>query len=206
MLQRLGCRKAIEATTLLTQGVVLGIDSDISETHVEAMKSLEYYKAGKIAFESKRFWERDHSIYGEISWTNQDITQIWYPPTGFHQDRGVIVGAYIWDDEPGEKFAALSSRARVELAVEQGSKLHPEYANYVRNGISRSWLNTKWVQGGWRNGDANPVLNEPHGNIYFAGEHTSNLAGWQEGSILSAQRAISQIHERESFYQANEPG
>ena len=37
------------------------------------------------------------------------------------------------------------------------------------------------------------TLLEPDGPIYLAGEHLSNLTGWQEGAILSAHRAIEKI-------------
>ena len=37
----------------------------------------------------------------------RDITQVWYPSAGIHQRKGILVGAYIWSDDLGEKFAAM---------------------------------------------------------------------------------------------------
>jgi monoamine oxidase len=57
-----------------------------------------YVPAGKIAFYSnRRWWETDHHLYGGISWTSRDITQIWYPSHDFHGKNGIIIGGYMWD-------------------------------------------------------------------------------------------------------------
>ena len=72
-------------------------------------------RRSKIAFQAeRRFWELDEAIYGGISWTTRDITQVWYPSAGIHQRKGILVGAYIWSDELGEKFAAMPPAARLE--------------------------------------------------------------------------------------------
>ena len=56
------------------------------------------FPAVKVAFEApRRWWEIDQQLYGGISWTGRDITQIWYPSHGFHSEKGVLVGAYIWN-------------------------------------------------------------------------------------------------------------
>ena len=57
--------------------VLAGISNDFSVDHQLEIENFEYSSAGKIAFQSRRFWEQDHNIYGGISWTTQDITQIW---------------------------------------------------------------------------------------------------------------------------------
>jgi monoamine oxidase len=41
-----------------------------------------------------------------------------------------------------------------------------------------------------------PILLEPDGPFLFAGEHLSNLMGWQEGAMLSAHKAIAAIAAR----------
>jgi len=49
-----------------------------------AIESIEFVEAVKIAFQARqRFWEKKQAIYGSISWTNQDITQICYPGNGY---------------------------------------------------------------------------------------------------------------------------
>ena len=60
-----------------------------------AIAAIEFSKAVKIGFQARRrFWEEDHGIYGGISWTDQDITQVWYPPYGYQRTKGIIMGAF----------------------------------------------------------------------------------------------------------------
>ena len=67
---------------------------------------------------------------------------------------------------------------------------------------SVAWPNVPYSVGGWANwSDAQKDrvylgVHEADGAIYLAGEHLSNLTGWQEGAILSADRAIAAIASR----------
>jgi monoamine oxidase len=78
-------------------------------------------------------------IYGGISWTTQDITQIWYPAHGIHRPKGIVLGAYTFNDAIADKFTRLKPRDRLELAILQGEQLHPGYRRYVENGVSIPW-------------------------------------------------------------------
>jgi monoamine oxidase len=203
-----GTETALDAPFVLVTvplSVLKDIDADFSPTHKAAIAAggASYVPAAKIAFEARRrFWEEDAQIYGGISWTTQDITQIWYPATDFHGRSGIVVGAYIWTHEIGERIAKLSPPERVALALAQGEKLHPTYRADLRKGIAVSWAKVAFSRGGWcewsesdrRN--AYPVLAEPDGPFLFAGEHVSNLPGWQEGAMLAAYKAIAAIAAR----------
>ncbi|MDX1509211.1 MAG: FAD-dependent oxidoreductase, partial [Woeseiaceae bacterium] len=76
--------------------VLAGIANDFSAGHQAEIAAFQYSSAVRIAFQAQRFWEREHNIYGGISWTEQDITQIWYPNHGFGDDDGIVLGAYIF--------------------------------------------------------------------------------------------------------------
>src|SRR5712692_2234924 len=203
-----GAETAIEAPFVLTTiplSVLKPIDNDFSSRHKTAIAAgaTRYLPAAKIAFEAKRrFWEEDEQIYGGISWTSQDITQVWYPSTDFHGRNGIIVGAYIWSTEIGEKFAALPPAERLRLALVQGERLHPTYRSDVGKGVAVSWAKVPFNRGAWcawgEKGKRNayPVLLEADGPFLFAGEHVSNLPGWQEGAMLSAYKAIEAIAAR----------
>lgn len=172
--------------------VLRNIANDFSAAHQSEIANFSYAAAGKIAFQSRRFWEQDHNIYGGISWTSQDITQIWYPNSGFGQDNGILVGAYIFGGSVGSNFANQSLQQRINSAVAQGSNLHPEMNGEAGRGISVAWSKVPFQLGAW--GTSNPVtLLAPDDNIVFAGEHLSILQGWQEGAILSAYHAIDQV-------------
>ena len=103
------------------------IPADFAPDIRAAIEAVDYVPAVKIAFQAeRRFWELDDAIYGGISWTTRDITQVWYPSAGIHQRKGILVGAYIWSDDLGEKFAAMSPAARLEAALADGERLHPD--------------------------------------------------------------------------------
>ncbi len=177
--------------------VLRSIANDFSSMHQSAIAGFNYAAAGKIGFQSRRFWEQDHNIYGGISWTTQDITQIWYPNHGFGRNSGILVGAYMFGGSAGSTFAAQSPQQRINASVTQGGRLHAEYAAEVARGISVAWLKVPFQLGAW--GTSSPgILLSPDDNIFFAGEHLSLLQGWQEGAILSAYHAIDGIVARDT--------
>jgi len=177
--------------------VLRNIANDFSAEHQSEIANFNYAAAGKIAFQSRRFWEQDHNIYGGISWTTQDITQIWYPNNGFGRANGILVGAYIFGGAAGNSFANQTPQQRINAALAQGSNLHAELPGEAGRGISVAWRKVPYQLGAW--GTSNPlVLLAPDGNIVFAGEHLSILQGWQEGAILSAYHAIDLIVSRDA--------
>jgi monoamine oxidase len=205
---RNGAETSLEAAYVLVTlplPVLKNLDVDFSPGHRAAIAAGadDYVPAAKAAFHcDRRFWEDDEQIYGGISWTTQDITQIWYPTANIHGRNGILLGAYMWSHDIGERFAKLSPAERVRIATAQGQKLHANYAAEVSRGVALSWAKVPFSRGGWcewsEEGKRNayPVLLEPDGPLLLAGEHLSNVPGWQEGSILSAYKAIEAIAQR----------
>jgi monoamine oxidase len=181
------------------------IDADFSAALAQAIArgAETYVPAVKVAFEAQeRWWEARERIYGGISWTAHDITQIWYPSHGFHDAGGILLGAYIWTDETGEKWAAMTPQARRAEAIAGGERLHPGYAGSVGRGVSVAWSKVPFSLGAWAawtresRREAFPVLLEGEGPFLFAGEHMSHVSGWQEGAVQSAHYTIAQIRDR----------
>lgn len=173
-------------------GVLKDIPNDFSTAHQTEIDNFSYSQAGKLAFQSNRFWETSHNIYGGISWTDQDITQIWYPSSGLGGAQGIMVGAYTFGVGQGERFAAQSTSERITSGISQANQIHSDFADQVFNGISISWPKVPFQLGGWGTSQPNVLLTEDE-NVFFAGEHLSILQGWQEGAILSAYSAIDLI-------------
>ena len=179
--------------------VLKDIPNDFSSETQAAIESLDFVEAVKVAFQAKRrFWEEDSAIYGGISWTDSDITQIWYPCNGYQQPKGVLVGAYIWSSAPGRRYSAMSAPERLRAALAEGEPLHPGYAGEMECGISRAWLNVPFQNGGWprRNPDAAATLRRGDGPFQFAGDQVTALPGWQEGALLAAHAAADAIHRQ----------
>jgi monoamine oxidase len=192
------------AICTLPLSVLSGVDADFSPAYQQAIAvgAESYVKAMKIAFQcDRRFWEEDSGIYGGISWTEQDVTQVWYPSAGFQQPGGVLVAAYIWTNSIGERLGALSPADRLEAAIADVEAIHPNLRQEItpNTGLSIAWEQVPYSEGGWIEwdddalSDAYPLLNQPDDRIYLAGEHLSYLTGWQEGAVLSAHQAVRSV-------------
>jgi monoamine oxidase len=180
--------------------VLKNIASDFSQPVKAAFEAPEYVSAVKVAFEAqRRFWELDYNIYGGITWTSRDTTQMWYPPINIHGQKGIVVGAYIWTNSIGDKFAAMSPTDRFAATIADAKYIHPDFDKHVAKGATVAWAKVPYTMGGWgewtRDQRRNhyEVVTKPDGPFYFAGEHVSHINGWQEGAILSAHHAVKQI-------------
>ncbi len=152
----------------------------------------------------RRFWEEDDGIYGGISYTDQPITNISYPSTGFFKDGpAVLLGGYGYGNSlPDFGFAAMTPADQVKAAVEQGSKIHPQYKKEYMNGVAVAWHRVPFTlgcAGSWTDEGRAKHYNNMcaiDGRIVLAGEHCSRLPAWQEGAILSSLDAIGRLHKR----------
>lgn len=183
--------------------LVAGLRHNLPPRYVRALSAPGQTRNVKLAFQARRrFWE-DEQIYGGISWTNQDITQIWYPSHGIHGSGGVILGAYTFDDELGLRLTRMSPAERIELALAQGEKVHPGYRQHVERGVSVAWFRMNhilgcsalWTEEARRN--ELPTLQSPVGRHYMMGDQVSYHPGWQEGAIHSAYHVLRDIDRRE---------
>ena len=156
--------------------VLAGIANDFSAAHQAEIAGFQYSSAVRVAFQSPRFWEREHNIYGGISWSDQDITQVWYPSHGFQQPNGIIVGAYIFNGPAGDRFTDTAPAVRIDTALTQASRVHPQLSALAGQGISVAWRKMPFQRGGWGTSTPSVLLN-PDDNIFFAGEHLSILQG-----------------------------
>jgi monoamine oxidase len=183
--------------------VLRTIPADFTADVRAAIAAVDYLPAGKVAFQAeRRFWEQDDAIYGGISWTSRDITQVWYPSAGLQQKKGILVGAYIWSDDLGEAFAAKSPDKRLADALDDGERLHPGYRRHLTKGVSVAWKNIPYSGSAWAEWDREArakyygQLLKGDGPFLFAGEHMSYINGWQEGAVRSAHHTLDDIARR----------
>ena len=183
--------------------VLRGIPADFSTPVREAVNAVPYMPAGKIGLQFKRrFWEEDDRIYGGISWTDQNITQILYPNHDYlGGDGGLVIGYYHFERD-AEEVGNLSPAEREAHALAQGAKLHPQYPAEFENSFSVAWQRVPYSLGGWAvwseeaRAKYYPVLNQPDGPFLLAGEHLTYLGGWMAGAFESAKAVVSTIAER----------
>ncbi len=184
--------------------VLSNIDHNFSSDVSRAIDYSSYIATGKIGLQFKRrFWEEDEHIYGGITHTNNELTQIFYPSNDYLSKKGILIGYYNFNDK-AKRTGTLSYSQREKLALEKGRLIHPQYDNEFEKSFSVSWHLTPYNLGGWavytsetRN-TLYKALIEPDQQVYFAGEHTTYLNAWMAGAFESARSTVTAIHARET--------
>jgi monoamine oxidase len=183
--------------------VLRKIPADFSPAFAASMNRVDYMASFKIGLEFKRrFWEEDDRIMSGISRTDQSIVQVWYPSYDyFSTTGGVLTGAYNVKDA-AIAWGALSPADREARALREGGAIHPQYPAEFVSSFSVAWAKTPYNEGAWVawNDDTRkhdyPVLSQPDGPIYLAGEHMSYINAWQAGALESARAVVLALHER----------
>lgn len=179
--------------------VLTGIDKDLSPPVQSAIAAARYDGAGKIGMQfRRRFWEQDDEIYGGRSWTDQEVGQIIYPSHGLTTTKGMLVGYYL--DFRGTMRQRPPSEIQ-RLAIEQGARVHPQYATEFENAFSVTWARVPWNRGSWRSETADAEkalapLREPDGRVYFAGDYMTDMSSWMQGAFESAREVAAALHRR----------
>ena len=174
-----------------------------SQEYVDAVAKGKFAPTCKLGWQAnERFWESNrYQIYGGISYTDDLITQMWYPSNDYFTSKGTLTGLYNYD-ACATQFGEMSLRRRIEVARKGAIKLHPEFANETTvpsdKAISIAWQNMKWERGGWaewgqEDSKAYYRLLFPDGRFFVTGDQVSSLPGWQEGAMMSAERVVRQI-------------
>jgi monoamine oxidase len=191
--------------------VLSQIEMTVGAPMANAINAVPYASAVKTGLQFKRrFWEQDELIYGGITFTDLPICQISYPSTSYGSSgKGVLLGSFTaaanglgFNATSAFAFTAMSPAERVKKAVEYGAQIHPQYREEFENGISVAWHRVPSHLGcfGVWTDEARAAhyknLCAIDGRILLAGEHASELPGWQEGAVLSALDAITRLHQR----------
>jgi monoamine oxidase len=177
--------------------VLAKMDTDFSEERKKIFAGTSYSAAGKMGLQFKRrFWEEDDQIFGGSSKTDMDIAQVIYPSSGYLTKKGVLVGYYL-QGQAGRPIGDRTPQERLDLALEQGAKIHPQYRAEFDTAFSVAWHRVKWSYGSWSNLAAanRRILLEPEGRLYLAGDHM-NMNAWMQGAFESARQVATQIHAR----------
>ena len=184
--------------------VLSKIPNDFSAAKKAALTNLYYLPSAKVAFEAPRFWEEE-GIYGGLAWTDRPNENVLYPSSGFHSNKGVLVGAYVagWtNDKNPEAFVKLPMAEQIRLSRASVEALHPGKSVSLRSPLVVNWGDIAYSEGvgalgqDWgeeKRGARYDELLRPEGPIVFAGEHLSSLGLWQEGAALSAHEALKLV-------------
>ena len=185
------------------------IKNNFAPAFAAAVALCEYDPTCKLGWQAnQRFWENDRNqIYGGISYTDDPVTQMWYPSYDYFTKNGTLTGVYNYDND-AIAFGNMSAEQRIAMARKGAVKFHPEFADLrlvpSDKAISIAWQNIPNEGGGWANwnpasGDhakAYSRLLAPDRRFYVVGDQVSQLPGWQEGAMMSAQHVVEQIGGR----------
>jgi monoamine oxidase len=195
-----GVRETLEADHMVLTApmpVVRGLRNNFSDDFRDALRGIDFVPANKIAWQSPRFWETDHQIYGGISYIEHDVQLVWYPSHGFHGPTGILLGCYN-EGDVAAAFARQPLPAQLAASRAAVERLHRGSGGGLSHPFAIAWHQARHSRGawaGWTESTARhyPLLIRPQGRIHLAGDQVSHLPGWQEGAALSALRAVRAI-------------
>ena len=192
--------------------VLAQIDTDFPAPYREAIAGVAYDYSNKIAFEAPRFWEAEQ-IYGGITFVGGETAIIWYPSSGLHSERGMLLGCY----SSGQLARSFQQRPLPEQIVAARAAIemaHPGHGQDCVHPLVVNWHKIPYSLGPWPAWNGIPLgpqenridqpgfrlLNQPIGRVVFAGAALSQTPGWQEGAVQSAHAAVAalmrQVSER----------
>lgn len=190
--------------TTIPLPVLSNIKNNFSSDVSRAIDYIPYINTGKIGLQFKRrFWEEDEQIYGGITHTNNELTQIFYPSYDYLGKKGILIGYYNFNDK-ARKVAEMDYNQREKLALEKGRLIHQQYDKEHETSFSVSWGKIPYTKGGWAlytnesRQSYYKALQQPDKNVYFAGEHMTYLNAWMAGAFESARKTVTDIHARVS--------
>ncbi|MGA9629816.1 MAG: hypothetical protein WBQ63_00190, partial [Candidatus Acidiferrales bacterium] len=153
-----------------------------------------------------RFWEREDSIYGGISFLDRPVNLVWYPSARLFSKTGVIISGY--GIENGTVLGTMDLAAKLEASRQSVEILHPGHSKELAKPIGVCWGRIPYNLGSWVHVDEPAMFPgyeraiQPDGPIYLCGEHLSHIVGWQEGAALSAHRAVTLLSQAQVAAQA----
>ncbi|MFT4925377.1 MAG: monoamine oxidase [Phenylobacterium sp.] len=150
-------------------------------------------------------------IFGGISWTDSDIKQIWYPSNDYQDEKGILTGAYNFQEVAFE-WGNTPIEQRLQNAKTDATRFGAEFGQGLQDGVAIAWQNMPYIKGGWAQWhavgenavdefniimqgsgiyDASGKLSDP--SFFIVGDQISSLPGWQEGAIAAALNALCRL-------------
>jgi monoamine oxidase len=172
---------------------------ELSRGKQRAIRQLHYDASAKILLQfRRRFWEDDDGIFGGGTVTDLPIRAVYYPDHGRETGRGVLLASYTWSED-AQRWGSLSPSDRIEQALEDLAKIHPQAPAEFEVGASKMWHDDEFAGGAFALFDPGQQthLHEhiiaSEGRVHFAGEHASLAHAWIQGAIESGLRAATEV-------------
>ncbi|HEV7890549.1 MAG TPA: NAD(P)/FAD-dependent oxidoreductase [Pyrinomonadaceae bacterium] len=172
-------------------------DPPLPAAHREAAEQLQYSRIVKnsVLFD-ERFWRAEN--FSVVS----DVTSHYY----FHSTqsqpgkRGILCSYAV--GEKADVLAAQGARRRTDIITRDLAPFDERAPRLARSIESYAWQRDPYTQGAYafyRPGQwfkLRPVLQRPHINVLFAGEHVSDWQGFMEGAVVTGEEAAKALAGR----------
>jgi monoamine oxidase len=166
-----------------------------------AIRQVHYDASTKVLLQCRRrFWEEDDGILGGGTVTDLAIRNLYYPDHGRETGRGVLLASYTWAED-AQRWGSLAPEDRIEQAIEDVSRIHPQINQEFEVGASKVWLDDEFAGGAFALFEPGQftrlyqAIIQPEGRFYFAGEHCSVYHRWIQGAIESGLRVAHEINQ-----------
>jgi monoamine oxidase len=85
-----------------------------------------------------------------------------------------------------------------EAALEQGSRIHPQYRAEFERAFFVAWRRVPWNRGSWSTflWNSDPIPIEPDGRVYLAGDHVSHVRGARVGTVRRDENPHARVDNR----------
>src|SRR5580698_1117392 len=189
------------AAICLPLTIVAGLDCQLSEETMAAVRATTYSNSAKMGLAMKRrFLEEDDQIFGGHLYSDLPIGEFSYPSTGYFSRKGVLLGMYA----NGGPVANLIDRPvaeRVEHALTHSSKVHPQIRQEFESAYGVWWRKVEYSLGGYASGGTaarRGRLAKVENRLLIGSAATAPYSepDWQEGAVAAAWQALTSLHER----------
>ena len=193
------------AICTLPFSVMRHIDTDpaFSAGKQKAIRQLHYDAATKIFLQVRRpFWQDSDGILGGTTVTDLPVRRIVYPSGPLDPgQRAMLLASYTWGQD-ALRWSALDPAERVERALRDVTRIHPEAAQEFESGVSYSWYQDPYSMGAYalfepdQQTSLGPDIRRPEGRVHFAGEHCSQWPAWVEGAVQTGFSAAGLVADK----------
>lgn len=179
------------------------VKNNLGEAVNQAIASVKFGYANKVAWQAPRFWENNDQIYGGLSFINHETYSFWYPSDRLQSAQGILVAAYN-NGEVARQFGLKNAQQQIQSSRQavdllHSSISHPNVSQNLKNPVAVSWEKVPYSLGPWIDHEPTEegyqLLNQPHGRLYISSDGLARkgIGIWQESAALAAKRQAQQI-------------
>ena len=169
-------------------------DPPLPSAHSAAAEELQYSRIVKNSvLYSERFWvEEKFSLVSDVT------SHFYFHSTKNQPGKEGILCSYAIG-EKADVLAAQSERRRMDIITRDIVPFNERAPELARTVTSYAWQRDRYTHGAYavyrprQWFTLRPVLQRPHINVLFAGEHLGDWQGFMEGAIVTGEKAAQAL-------------